>query len=462
MSRATNFYKGKVLAGLVAAILGVGTMPATGEDLLQVTEPQALKAVILNWDPKVSGNPGLNGGKVFPSPVAQCGDGVGLDASPCNIMGVDPNLRDPYIANWNLSIQRVLAKDLALEVGYVGNHGSRLLGFRDINQPNLSTGATPYGAKFPWLGFINWASNDAHSNYNSLQATLTKRLSHGLSFIAGYTYAHGLDNGSLNRWGLLPQDSANPGGEYASSDFDIRHRFTLTATYNIPGRKGFGQLLEGWQINSIVSLQTPQPWTVSDSTFNFSGSGEGADRWDFFGKPNDFRSGPLSIPYCSGFGGTISCTQQSQFGTYTFPQATAATMGAQCMAHAPSATSLDAAGCYVVGISVMVPPAPGTFGTMGRNMFRDSGFKNWDLSIFKNFTVKEQLHFQFRAELFNVLNHPIFANPYGASNGWLNGIDPSNPGSFGAAGGTPDIAAGNNLLGSGSARVIQFGLKIIF
>jgi hypothetical protein len=416
----------------------------------------------LNWDPKVSANPGLNGGKVFPSPVAQCGDGKGLDAGPCAIMGVNPNLRDPYITNWNLGIQRQLANDLMLEVGYVGNHGSRLLGFSDINQPNIATGITPYGAKFPWLSFINYASNFARSNFNSLQATLTKRLSHAESFIAGYTYAHGLDNGSLNRFGLIPQNSMNTGAEYASSDFDIRHRLTVTATYNVPGRDGFGQLLKGWQLNTIVSMQTPQPWTVSDSTFNFSGTGEGADRWDFFGNPSDFKSGPLSIPYCNGFGGTITCTQQSQFGTYNFPSATAATMGAECAAKAPSQTSLATAGCYVVGKSVMVPPTPGTFGTMGRNMFRDQGLKNVDFSIFKNFTLKEQLRFQFRFEAFNIFNHPVFANPYGASNGWLNGIDPSNPGAFGAAGGTPDIAAGNNLIGSGSARVMQLGLKILF
>jgi hypothetical protein len=414
----------------------------------------------LNWDPKVNANPGLNGGKVFPSPVAQCGDGVGLDAPPCSIMGVDPNLRDPYIVNWNLGVQHALANDLSLEVSYVGNHGARLLGFRDINQPNIVTGITPYGNKFPWLGYINYASNFARSNYNSLQAALTQRLSHGLSFIAGYTYAHGLDNGSLNRFGLLPQDSTNTAAEYSSSDFDIRHRFTLTTTYNIPGVKRFGQVLQGWQINSIVNLQTAQPWTVSDSTFNFSGSGENADRWDFFGNPNDFRSGPLSIPYCSF--GPVSCTQQSQFGTYTFPDAVAAKMAAQCTANAPSLGSLAKAGCYVAGNSVMVPPAPGTFGTMGRNLFRDSGFTNWDLSIFKSFSIKERYRIQFRAELFNVFNHPVFANPYGASNGWLNGIDPSNPGSFGAAGGTPDIAAGNNLIGSGSARVMQLGLKILF
>ena len=416
----------------------------------------------LNWDPKVNSNPALNGGKVFPSPIAQCGDGKGLDAGPCAIMGVDRNLRDPYITNYNLGIQQQLANDLMLDVSYVGNHGANLLGFRDINQPNISTGITPYGAKFPYLGFINFGSNYARSNFNSLQATLNKRLSHGLSFIAGYTYAHGLDNGSLNRFGLLPQNSANTNAEYASSDFDIRHRFTLTASYDIPGINGFGQLLKGWQLNTIVSLQSPQPWTVSDSTFNFSGSGEGADRWDFFGNPSDFRSGALSIPYCSGFTGTITCTQQSQFGTYTFPSSIAASMGAECVAKAPSQASLNTAGCYVVKNSVMVPPTPGTFGTMGRNMFRDTGLKNVDFSIFKNFTIKERLRLQARFEAFNIFNHPIFANPYGASNGWLNGIDPSNPGAFGAAGGTPDIAAGNNLIGSGSARVMQLGLKILF
>ena len=118
------------------------------------------------------------------------------------------------------------------------------------------------------LSYINVMSNDVHSNYNSLQATLTKRLSHGLSFIAGYTYAHGLDNGSLNRFGLLPQNSQNLAAEYGNSDFDVRHRFTFTATYNIPGIKGFAQMLEGWQVNTIVSLQSAQPWTINDTTDN--------------------------------------------------------------------------------------------------------------------------------------------------------------------------------------------------
>ena len=83
--------------------------------------------------------------------------------------------------------------------------------------------------------FINQVSNGSYSKYNSLQMTLTKRLSKGLSFLAGYTYGHGLDNGSLNSFASLPQNSANPAAEYASGDFDIRHRFTLTASYEIPG-----------------------------------------------------------------------------------------------------------------------------------------------------------------------------------------------------------------------------------
>jgi len=104
----------------------------------------------------------------------------------------------------------------------------------------------------------------------------------------------------------------------------------------------------------------------------------------------------------------------------------------------------------------------GTFGTMGRNIFRDSAFKNLDFSLFKNFSFHERFGAQFRAEVFNLLNHPNFANPYGASNGYLGGSDPSSPGTFGFAGTTPDVAAGNPIIGSGSARVVQLGLKLMF
>ena len=115
------------------------------------------------------------------------------------------------------------------------------------------------------------------------------------------------------------------------------------------------------------------------------------------------------------------------------------------------------------GTSVMLAPANGTFGTMGRNIFRDSGFKNLDFSVFKNFTFKERYTAQFRAEVFNLFNHPIFENPYGASNGSSGGNnDPSAPATFGGGSGTPDVIAGNPVVGSGSSRDVQVGLKLTF
>jgi hypothetical protein len=100
---------------------------------------------------------------------------------------------------------------------------------------------------------------------------------------------------------------------------------------------------------------------------------------------------------------------------------------------------------------------------MGRNIFRDSGFKNVDFSVFKNFTFKERYNAQFRWELFNVFNHPLIANPYGAANGSGLGVDPgANPATFGCGCATPDVAAGNPLVGSGSSRVMQLGMKFTF
>lgn len=105
----------------------------------------------------------------------------------------------------------------------------------------------------------------------------------------------------------------------------------------------------------------------------------------------------------------------------------------------------------------MIPPAVGTFGTMTRNMFPGPAFYNWDVSVFKNFKFQERLTAQFRAEFFNVLNHPNFANP------WANqDTDPSGSGTFGCSCATPDAAATNPVLGSGGPRAIQLGLKLLF
>jgi hypothetical protein len=405
-------------------------------------------------------------GVVFPGGSVSC-----TATAQCNILAVDPNLHTPYVTNWNLSVTRAFTNNLSLEVGYVGNHGTRLAGFTDINQFNLTTGVRPYATSFPYLKYINMNSNYGFSNYNSLQATLTERVSHGLSFTAGYTYGHGLDDGSENRFGPLPQDSTNPRAEYASGDFDVRHRFTFTTGYELPGKKGFGQLLKGWKINSIVSVQSAQPWNIGDTTNDFSGGNDLNDRWDFFGNPRDFKSGSSSIPSCafplapaSGVTlaniGAATCTQQSGISglVTTLPSS----LGAQCTAVARDLNTLATGGCYVDGNSVLVPNALGHFGTMGRNIFRDNGFRNWDLSLFKTFTFKERYSAQFRFEVFDVLNKATISNPNGANNGSHNGDDPSNTTAFGGGAQTPDFATGNPIIGSGSNRAIQLGLKLTF
>jgi hypothetical protein len=407
-----------------------------------------------------------NTGPIFPSGSAP----VNCTASPCTIMAIDPNITTPYVVSWNVNLQHAFTGNLSGQIGYVGNRGYNLTGIHDINQAAVGAGwatgcgtppnaceqaARPFNSSFPFLASIFQMGNIYRSNYNGLQATLNARNYHGLSAVIGYTYSHALDDVGAN-WdfgqGLgLPQNSANPQLEYASSDFDIRHRFTLSTTYAIPGKKSFGQLLEGWELNSIATLTTAQPWGPTDSSTDVSGTGEssiaatGIERWDFFGNPSDFTSGPTGIPY---------------FAASTNPA---------CLAHATTpamVTSLGLFGCFAKGSSVMIPPALGSFGTMGRNLFRDSGFKNWDLSVAKNWSLGETLRVQFRAELFNILNHPNFANPFGGQNGFGTGgyNDPSTGGAglFGCGCATPDKAAANPVLGSGGPRATQFGLKVIF
>jgi hypothetical protein len=447
---------------------GIGNIVATG-----VTLP----ASQLNWN-----GSSVGGAAIFPANLTQsvvCGDGVGADAGPCDIFAMDRNYRTPYVTNWTLGVQHAFSGKVSLDLAYVGNHGTKLPGIRDINQPDLTTGVRPLAAEFPYLGFVNQYSNLYESNYNGLQAALTGRNYHGLEFVLGYTYSHSLDQMSYNWNQYLPQNSLNPAAEYGASDFDIRHRFTMSVTYTLPGKKTWGQLLEGWQINSILTLQSGQPWQAFDSSNNFSGTGENADRWDFFGNPSDFKSqGPNSIPLCVGdvtnpASGSCSFFTSQAGGPTSVPLSAAQSQAfwAQCIAKAPDLGTLAAAvtngtgGCYVSqnGKSFLLPNAAGTFGNLGRNVFRDTGFRNLDLSVSKNWKFKERLTAQFRAEAFNLTNHPNFANPWGGTSGYGAGVtaDPS-VGPFGCGCATPDVAAVNPVLGSGSARAIQLGMKLTF
>ena len=429
----------------------------------------------LNWF--ASGNQ-----TVFPSANLDCSATTG---SPCTIMGITQNFKTPYVYNWNLNIQYALNNKIVLETAYIGNHGSKLLGIRDINQPptgsgwadciashydqmTCSQGATsdeqgprPFNAKFPFLSQIYQVGNIYKSNYNGLQLTLTGRDYHGLSFLLGYTYSHALDNVGAN-WDFgagsgLPMNSLNPMGEYASSDFDMRNRFTLSLTYAIPNIKSWAQLLEGWQVNTIISVYGAQPWGPIDAGTDISGTGEFVDRWNFFGRTGDFKPTiSTGTPYFAPVAGS------NLLGTFASnPACAAKALALDGGTAAGNTAALNLFGCYAMGSSIMIPPAIGTFGNMGRNTFRDFGFRNTDLSVMKNFRLGERVGMQFRAEFFNIFNHPNFANPYGGQNGWGHN-DPSVPGVFGCSCATPDVAASNPVIGSGGSRATQLGLKFTF
>jgi hypothetical protein len=429
---------------------------------------------------------------------------IDCNASPCPIMSVDRNLTTPYVWNWTLSLQHAFTPNLTLEMAYVGNHGGNLTGIRDINQPAVGSGwpsaniagcnspgdliPNPGGpplydvnninmngycqaaaevgpfTQFPYLSNIFNMANVYRSDYNGLQATLNSRNFHGLSMVAGYTYSHSLDDVGAN-WDFgygsgLPQNAYNPGAEYANSDFDVRHRLTVSLTYAIPGKKGFAQSLEGWELNSIVTLQSPQKWGVMDEGTDAAGIGplpvsppaNSPIRWNFYGNPNDFKSGPTGTPFFPGNNAPSDPTANAACNA----KALALDGGSPGAA----TESLAFHGCYAKGNSIMIPPPLGTFGTMGRNVFPDSGFKNVDFSIAKNWHLGERFRAQFRAEFFNIFNHPNFANPYGGQNGF--GFNDPSVGGFGCGCATPDVAAANPAVGSGGPRSVQLGLKLTF
>jgi hypothetical protein len=420
------------------------------------------------------------------------GSTVNCFNSPCPIMTVDRNLTTPYVWNWTLNLQHAFTPNLSIEAAYVGNHGSNLTGIRDINQPPVGSGWTttqpgsagtltaclasantgysncavdtgyetsnePFNAKFPYLANIFQMGNVYRSNYDGLQVTLNARNYHGLSMVAGYTYSHALDDVGAN-WDFgygsgLPQNAHNVAAEYANSDFDMRHRLTVSLTYAIPGRKGFGQLREGWEINSIITLESPQYWGPMDEGTDAAGVGplptsppaNSPIRWSFYGKTSDFKS-QKGVGFLNVGASNPACAAQA--------------LAVDGGAAGPSTASLNLFGCYANGSSVMLPPPLGQFGNMSRNMFEDTGFRNLDFSLAKNFHFGETMRLQARAEFFNIFNHPNFANPYGGQNGF--GLNDPSAGSFGCGCATPDIAAANPAVGSGGPRSVQLGMKFTF
>jgi outer membrane receptor protein involved in Fe transport len=362
------------------------------------------------------------------SPVAQLTPGgpvyEGFSAS--DVFTVDPKLRTPYVQNFNVNVQRQLGARAALQVGYVGSVGRKLFRYRDINQLDPATGEAPY----PDFVYINQFESSASSNYHSLQTSLKLSSWHGLTSTLNYTWSHSIDNASDGQDYVpnasQPDDSRNPAAERADSNFDQRHRFTWYFTYDLPGSRGAQGLLGGWQINGVVTLASGMPVNVNYLfEDDYNGSGEFFGRPDLVGDPFQGTGGPERFLNLNAF--AAPCTPNGEGGC--------------------------AGGQH--------------FGDLGRNAFVGPGYQNVDLSLVKNTKLGERVNLQLRVDVFNVLNHPNFANPLlpnFAVDFLQNGIDPATNRGIGylPLTATPDVAGGNPFLGGGGPRAVQLAARVSF
>ncbi len=322
---------------------------------------------------------------------------------------VSPNLRTPYVYQYNLGIQWEPVKDWMMEVGYVGSKGTKLISVYNLNQ---YPGNAPYTTIAPGafttnkslFGFLQ-AESEGSSNYNSLQTSITHRFSHGLQFLASYTYSRSLDYGSGaigNELAVLPGDQQLQRTQYAPSDFDRTHRFVFSGVYTLPalfhGQEGIlKKVMNDWQLTSIMTFQSGLPFSVvcNNSTTWYS-------RADFSGTPWQT-------------GGSV----ESRLNDYFNP----------------------------AGFSCPAANAQPPYGASPRNFIFGPGQKNVDLGMVKFIPVTERVKAEFRTEFFNVFNLVNFANPQ------INMLvaDP-----------VTGSTAGRITSTSSGPRVIQFAFKLNF
>ena len=369
----------------------------------------------------------------------------------------DRRLRTAYFHQYNASLQYALGNDLLLEAAYVGTRGHNLFRNVRINQARLASPQQPIvnvvtgqvittntaanaALRAPYQGAdiagFQQFQYTAESTYNSLQTSLTKRLSQGLQLLASYTYAKSLDNasgqGEIDTSTILGNqldDRANRG----ISDFDRTHRFVLSYLWDLPrpafaARSTAGRLLlSDWQVAGIITAMSGLPIDIVDT-------GAGA----FYFGPNSGLSRPNWTPGATRSTATANVPAGYFFNPFAFVRPVVQT--GQLIPSSDGAARAD---------------APGTdIGNVGRNVVRGPRQANVDFSVIKRFPLAEAKNVEFRAEFFNLFNHVNFDNP--VSNLNAASVDPStgriiNPGDFGRI-----ISTSNN------PRLIQFALKLNF
>src|SRR5882724_2052127 len=335
-------------------------------------------------------------------------------------IGFASDLKLPRSYQWNVALEKSFGDKQVISVTYVGQAGRDLLRVEGLNQPN---------SNFADFTVFDLTKNSAHSNYHSLQVQYRRPLSTRLQALLSYTRSHALDNASDDTVEALPQSDLVISGanDYSSSSNDVRHSFSGALTYALPSAAKTGPisaLTKAWSLSSLVVVRTGFP-------YNATVIGVGPEGGAVFSRPDAVPGQPFYL-----YGSQCASVLQAAPWNALLP-------GQSC----PGGKALNPA--------AFTFPATPRQGTEGRNNIPGFGLTQVDLSIGRRFSFGEKRGLQFRADAFNALNHPNFANPLGGFQ-----FDPRQLASISML--NQGLGGLNPLFQQGGARSLQLSLRFMF
>ena len=339
----------------------------------------------------------------------------------------DPHLKLPYTLQWNVAIEQGLGRQQSLSVSYVGAAGRRLL---RTAQALSKTIYGPGGQTLPTgVRAVQLVTNAATSDYDSLQLQFQRRLSRGLQALATYTLSHSIDDASAGSSGSYANLLGGNLNNRGSSDFDIRHAFTAGLTYDIPAPKvnAFtNAIIRGWSLENIIQARSALPVTVDSLAFPNGAFAFASGGYFLYFFPDVVPGKPLYL-----YGPQYPGGKAFNIAAFTGPPIDPTT-------HLPTRN-----------------------GDLGRNALRGFGMTQWDFAVHRDFPIHENIKLQFRAEMFNVLNHPNFGQPDGVLSDPTFGVSQQLLGQY-LSGGLVGSGAFSPLYQVGGPRSIQLALKLQF
>ena len=315
---------------------------------------------------------------------------------------IDRHRKDLSYQNWNFLVQQQLPGKFQLQTGYIGSEGHHLFTRYQINRIDPATGKRPL-AQFSQFGL---KTNDGNNNFNAWQSTLERRFSNGFLWQTQYMWSHGIADSSIGAGESLAfQNQSCRACDRSDTNIDVRHTATSNAIYQLPFARG-ARILGGWEVSGIGTASTGRPVniTLSRKANQLPDGNTGSQRPDL-------------VP-----GASIYAANQS-IGNWFNPAAFAI-------------------------------PAAGKWGNLGRYVARGPGYYEIDTALQKRFRLTEAVGLKFRAEAFNLFNHPIFASPSGSLG--------SNPVSPSASFGKITSILNTGAVGTGTPRRLQFALRLDF